>query len=126
MSKAGPKRHASAEVDEVLAVQADEFRETFEQLREIINRMAPGCSERLSYRIPIFRRKKDFVAMSAAKRHIGLHSMSKTVPRAMKDELQAFGIWISGATLLIRPGSDLPVALLERALRARIAEMKDG
>lgn len=42
MSKTGPNRHASAEVDEYVAAQADLFRETLEQLREIVRQIAAG------------------------------------------------------------------------------------
>lgn len=69
----------------------------------------------------IFRLKKDFVAMSAAKKHVGLHTMSKAAPAAMKDELKEAG---SATTFHIKPGMDLPVALIEKGLRARLAEME--
>ena len=123
MSRPKPNRHAPAEVDEYLAAQADGFRETLEDLREIVRRVAPDCAERVSYKIPIFRLKKDFVAISAAKKHIGFHTMSKAIPVVMKDELKAAGVWISGTTLHIKPGAELPVALIEKALRARLDEL---
>lgn len=123
MSKPKPTRHAPAEVDEYLATQLPEFRATLAQLREMIRSVAPDCTERVSYKIPIFRLSKDFVAMSAATKHIGFHTMSKAIPAAMKDELKEAGIWSSGTTFHIKPGSDLPVALLEKALRARLAEL---
>ena len=99
---------------------------TLQQLREIITRVAPDCTQRVSYKIPIFRLKKDFVAISAAKKHIGFHTMSKAIPVAMKDELKAEGIWISGTTFHIKPGMRLPEALLEKALQARLAELGSG
>ena len=80
MSRPKPTRHAPAEVDAYLAAQAPAFRDTLEQLREIIIRVAPECTERVSYKIPIYRLKKDFVAISAAKKHIGFHTMSKAIP----------------------------------------------
>ena len=126
MSKPGPNRHAPAEVDEYLAAQADEFRASLEQLRAIIRRVVPDCTERVSYKIPIFRLTRDFVAMSAAKKHIGFHTMSKAIPLAMKDELKAAGIWISGTTFHIKPESELPVELIEKALRARLDEVAAG
>ena len=36
------------------------------------------------------------------------------------------GIWTSGTTLHIKPGSDLPVALQENVMSARLAEMDSG
>ncbi len=123
MSKSGPNRQAPAEVDEYLAAQAEDFRATLEQLRAIIKATAPDCTERVSYKIPIFRLQKDFVAISAAKKHCALHTMSKAIPIAMKDELKAAGIWISGTTFHIKPGTELPTALLEKALQSRLAEL---
>ncbi len=126
MSKPKPSRHAPEEVDAYLAALPDDFRATLQQLREIVRQIAPDCTERVNYRIPIFRLKKDFVAMSAATKHVGFHTMSKAIPAAMKDELGEEGIWISGTTFHIKPGTKLPVALLEKALRARLRELESG
>ena len=123
MGKPDPNRHAPDEVDGYLAAQAPEYRATLEQLRTIITAAAPGCTERVSYKIPIFRLRKDFVALSAAKRHCGLHTMSKAIPVSMKDELQAAGIGISGTTLHFKPGTDLPASLVEKIVRRRLAEV---
>ncbi len=125
MSKPKPTRHAPAEVDAYIAAQEPEFRGTLEQLREAIKRAAPQCTERVSYKIPIFRLRKDFVAISAAKKHIGFHTMSKAIPAAMKAELKAVGIWTSGSTFHIKPGVDLPMEQIEKALNARLAELTD-
>ena len=124
MIRTDPDRHAPQEVDEYLAAQAPEFRATLEQLRAIINEVAPDCTERVSYKIPIFRLEKDFVALSAAKRHCGLHTMSKAIPAAMKDELRAAGIGVSGTTLHIRPDKGLPVSLVEKVVCMRLAEVE--
>lgn len=105
-----------------MAAHENGFRETLERLRDIIRRVAPDCAERVNYKIPIFRLKQDFVAMSAATKHCGFHTMSKAIPALMKDELKEAGIWTSGTTFHIKPGGELPVELLERVLRARLAE----
>ena len=93
-------------------------------MRAIINEVAPDCNERVSYWIPIFRLEKDFVALSAAKRHCGLHTMSKAIPASMKDELKSAGIGTSGTTLQIKPGKNLPVSLVEKVVRMRLAEVE--
>ena len=80
-------------------------------------------TERVSYKVPIFHLKEDDVALSVAKRHCGFHPMSKAIPVAMKDELEAAGIGISGTTLDTRPGIDLPMSLVEKVLRRRPAEV---
>ncbi len=124
MSKPNPSRHAPHEIDEYLAAHAPEFRATLAQLRAIINAVAPDCTERVDYKFPIFRLKTDFVAMSAAKRHCALHTISYDIPAALKDQLKEVGIRTSGATLHLKPGVDLPVPLLKKALRMRLAEME--
>ena len=124
MSKPNPTRHAPHEIDEYLAEQAPEFRATLAQLRAIINAVAPDCTERVDYKFPIFRLKTDFVARSAAKRHCALHTISYDIPAALKDQLKEVGIRTSGATLHLKPGVDLPVPLLKKALRMRLAEME--
>lgn len=126
MSDPGPNRHAPEEVDDYLAAQAPGPRAALEQLRAIIRTAAPDCTERVSYRIPIFRLGKDFVALSVAKNHCALHTMSKAIPVAMKDELRAGSIGTSGTTLHLDPGGDLPVSLVERVVRARLAELEGG
>lgn len=126
MSKPKPPRHAPEEVDAYLASLPEDFRATPQQLRRIIKRIAPDCTERVNYQIPIFRLKRDFVAMSAAKKHVGFHTMSKAIPAAMKEELAEKGIWISGTTFHIKPGAELPEALLENALRERLVELDSG
>ncbi len=126
MSKPDPNRHAPQEIDEYLEAQAPDFRAMLQRTRAVILAAAPDCAERVSYGIPIFRLEKDFVAMSAAKGHCGLHTMSKAIPVAMEDELKAAGIGISGTTLHIKPGADFPATLMERVLRARLAELEGG
>ena len=52
--------------------------------------------------------------------------MGKAIPVAMKDELKSAGIWTSGTTLYLKTGSDLPVSLIEKVLRARLSELEGG
>ena len=126
MAKPDPSRHAPREVDEYLAAQEPEFRATLGQLRSAVHAVAPDCTERVSYGIPIFRVRTDFVALSAAKHHCALHTMSKSVPVAMKDTLKAAGIGTSGTTLHFQPSVDLPMSLVESVLHRRLAEVDTG
>ena len=123
-SRPEPSRHAPEEVDKYLAAQEPAFRATLEQLRENIKPVAPKATERVSYKIPIFRLKKDFVAISADTNHCGLHTMSKAIPFSIKDELKAVGIWTSGTTLHIKPGAELPIATLDTVMRAHLRELE--
>ncbi len=125
-SKRHPSRHAPQEVDEYLAAQPADKRATLEQLRAIIRETAPAATERVSYQFPMFRLNKDLVGISAAKNHCSLHSLSHTVLKPLASELQAAGIKVSGATLHFPPGAELPVALVQKVLQARLAELAGG
>ena len=104
----------------------EDFRITLQQLREIIRRIAPEATERVNYQTPIFRLEENFAAFSAAKVHCALHTFSKDLVANMAEELKAAGLRMSGGTIHCKPGSDLPVALLEKVLLARRAELGHG
>lgn len=124
MPNPNPNRHAPHEVDAYLAAQAPEFRATLQRLRALVTAAAPACTERVSYGIAMFRLGKDFLALSAAKGHCALHTMSRAIPVDMKDELRAAGIRSSGTTLHISPADDVPAPLVEKVVRARLAEVQ--
>jgi uncharacterized protein YdhG (YjbR/CyaY superfamily) len=87
----------------------------------VIREIAPDCTERVSYGIPIFRLSKDLVGISAQKNHCSLHTMSPSLVEAMGEALS--GVRVSGATLHFDPHSPLPQELVEQIVRARILEL---
>jgi len=120
LGKADASRHAPEEVDAYLAALPDDVRLGLERVRSIVREVAPGCTERVSYRIPIFRLRKDLVGMSAQKNHCALHSMSPPLMKAMAEELK--GVKVSGATIHFTPEDPLPKELIERIVRERMKE----
>lgn len=120
MSKADTSRHAPEEVDAYLAALPEDVRSSLERVRSIVREMAPACTERVSYGIPIFRLRQDLVGMSAQKNHCALHTMSPPLVKAMAEELQ--GVKVSGATIHFTPDSPLPGELIERIVRERMKE----
>ena len=121
MGKPDASRHAPEEIDAYLAALPDDMRASLERLRGIIRETAPACTERVSYRIPIFRLRKDLVGMSAHKNHCSLHSMSPPLVEAMAEELK--GVTVSGATLHFTPEDPLPKELVERIVQERMKEV---
>ena len=121
MSKAEPSRHAPEEIDAYLAALPDDIQSSLERVRNIIRETAPECTERISYKIPIFRLGKDLVGMSAQKNHCALHSMSPPLMKAMAEELK--GVKVSGATIHFTPEKPLPKELVERIVRERMREV---
>jgi uncharacterized protein YdhG (YjbR/CyaY superfamily) len=120
MSKAEPSRHAPEEIDTYLEACPDDARLALERLRSIIRETAPGCTQRVSYSIPIFRLQRDLVGISAQKDHCSLHSMSPSLMKVMAEELK--GVKVSGATIHFTPEKPLPRELVEKILRKRIQE----
>jgi uncharacterized protein YdhG (YjbR/CyaY superfamily) len=120
MSKPDASRHAPEEIDAYLAALPDDVRSSLERVRGIIRETAPDCTERVSYRIPIFRLRKDLVGMSAQKDHCSLHTMSPSLVEAMAEELG--GVEVSGATIHFTPEKPLPKDLIQRIVRERVKE----
>jgi uncharacterized protein YdhG (YjbR/CyaY superfamily) len=123
-SKAGPDRHAPEEVDEYLDRLPQTVRDELEALRRIVRDVAPGCTERVSYGIPIFRTNKDLVGMSAQKRHCSLHTMSPPLADRIRAEVP--GLVVSGATVHFTPEAPLERDLVERIVRDRLHELGKG
>ena len=121
MSKAAVSRHAPEEIDACLEALPDDVRAALERVRGIIRQTAPECTERVSYKIPIFRLRKDLVGMSAQKNHCALHSMSPPLMVAMAEELE--GVKVSGATIHFTPEDPLSRELIEKIVRERMVEV---
>lgn len=120
MSKPDASRHAPEEIDAYLAALPADIRSSLERIRSIVRETAPECTERVSYKVPIFRLQKDLVGMSAHQNHCSLHSMSPTLLKAMAEELK--GVRVSGATIHFTSETPLPKELVERLVRARMRE----
>lgn len=120
-SKNDPSRHAPGEMDAYLEALPDDLRSALEQVRAIVRDIVPGCTERVSYGVPIFRLGKDLVGMSAQTDRCALHSMSPALMKVMAGDLK--GIRVSGATIHFTPQTPLSRALVERIVRERMKEL---
>jgi len=110
------------EVDAYLADMPPDIRAALEQLREVIRAAAPEATERVSYKVAVFRHQGSLVGFGAppSKRHCSLFVMSPPLVARMKDELA--GYKVSGATIHFQPDEPLPRALVTRLVKARIEE----
>ena len=118
MGKPDTARHAPGEVDAYLAELPEDVRVELERVRGIIRNTAPDCTERVSYRIPIFRLRTDVVAISAHTNHCSLHCMSTSLLEALAEELTGFTV--SGTSIHFTPVRPLPRALIETIVRERM------
>lgn len=110
--------------DGYLQALPEAFRSALERLRQIIHATAPGAEECVSYGVAAFRHKdRMLVALGATKSHCGFYLMSKQIVGKFAEELKRFET--STGTIRFTPDQPLPVALVRKLVRARIAENKD-
>jgi uncharacterized protein YdhG (YjbR/CyaY superfamily) len=108
-------------IDEYLArVDADK-RAALERLRKIIRAAAPKAEESISYGLATFRlNERPLVAFGASTNHCAFYPLSSNTVKAFQDELEGFET--SKGTIRFRPDKPLPVALVRKLVKARIAE----
>jgi uncharacterized protein YdhG (YjbR/CyaY superfamily) len=117
---AKPKTNAKT-IDEYLAALAEDQRAALEKLRQTVRAVAPKAEECISYQLAAFRLNgRMLVAMGATANHCAFYLMSSTTLEAYKDELKEYDT--SKGTIRFQAGKPLPVALVRKLLKARIAE----
>ena len=117
----GWTKQKSNSIDDYLARVPPEQRAALDRLRRAIHAAVPGVEECISYSLPAFRLEGRLVAgLGASARHCAYYPMSGSVVEALKEELKAFDT--SKGTIRFQPDRPLPIALLRKLLKARIAE----
>ena len=108
-------------IDEYLAVLSDDKRAVLENLRKTIKAAAPKAEECISYGLAAFRLDgKPLVAFGATANHCAFYLMSGSTVAAHQDELKDYDT--SKGSIRFQARNPLPVALVRKLLRARIAE----
>jgi uncharacterized protein YdhG (YjbR/CyaY superfamily) len=111
-------------IDEYLAPLSGDQRAALEKLRKAIKAAAPKAEECISYGLAAFRLNgKPLVAFGATANHCAFYPMSSATVAAHKDELKAYDT--SKGTIRFPAGKPLPVALVRKLVKARVAE-NDG
>lgn len=114
-------KEAPTDIDHYLAALPEKQRAALERLRQSIHAAAPGAVECISYALPAFRLNgKLLVAIGAAKTHCALYPMSGSLITAFADELRDYET--SKGTIRFQPDQPLPVALVRKLVKARVAE----
>lgn len=107
-------------IDEYLAALPAEQRAALEKVRRAIRTAAPKAEECLSYSVPAFRQDGVLVAFGAAAKHCAFYPMSSATIAAHARDLADYDT--SKGTIRFSADKPLPVALVKRLVKARLAE----
>ena len=112
-------------VDDYLALVPKPERIALEKLRKIIKAAAPGTTEAISYKIPIFKlHGHPLVGFGASRNRCSFYVMSSSMipklARARAGELKRYHV--RSATIHFSPDKPLPAALVTKLVKERIAE----
>ena len=120
----GNRATAPQSVDEYFARIVEPGRGRLSEMREAIRAAVPvGATEVISYRIPAFRHGKVLVWYAAFAGHCSLFPTAAVIAE-FGDELQ--GYKTSKGTIQFPIGVPLPVELIKRIVKARVAAAAAG
>lgn len=97
-------------------------REVLSKMRATIrSTVPPEATEIISYGIPAFKDKKVLVWYAAFSDHCSLFPTASVIER-FKDELRGFSV--SKGTIQFPLAKPLPLALIRKLVKSRVADMK--
>jgi uncharacterized protein YdhG (YjbR/CyaY superfamily) len=121
MARKGWTKRTPKTIDDYLAALSADQRAALERLRKAIHAAAPGVEECIGYSLPAFRLNGMFVAgFGASAAHCAYYPMSGSIVSAYEDELSKYDA--SKGTIRFQPEKPLPLSLVRKLVRARIAE----
>ena len=119
-TKKNPSINAPEEVDRYLASLPEDRRAPLERIRSIVKELVPQATERVSYGIPLFRLKRDFIGYAAMKNHYSLFIMHTAYDEQLKEELSKYEV--SGTTIHFTDKKPITRELLEKIISIKLAE----
>jgi uncharacterized protein YdhG (YjbR/CyaY superfamily) len=111
-------------IDEYLTSISDEKRRALSQLRKTIRKILPKGEECISYGLPAFRVDGKVVAgFAATAKGCSYFPFSGTTLGTLAKDLTAYSQ--TKSALHFQTGQPLPVGLVRKLLRTRIAEVRE-
>ncbi|HEX3279959.1 MAG TPA: DUF1801 domain-containing protein [Pyrinomonadaceae bacterium] len=108
-------------IDEYLAGVSAAQRIALEKLRKTIRTVAPKVEEGISYGIPAFRLNGGaLVFFGAWANHCSFYPGSSITLKKFRGDLKGFQI--TKGTIRFSPDNPLPITLVKKLVKARIAE----
>ena len=124
-SRSGPKIAAdpSARVRTYFTSLPAASKKHLKHVRDAIRRAAPEAVEDFAYGIPAFRLDgRPFVYYAAFRHHVSLYPMTDAIRRTHATALS--GYKTSKGTVQFPLDAPVPVTLIKRLVKARVAEVK--
>ena len=110
-------------VNEYIASKPKAARVILKRVRSAIRKALPAAEEGISYQIPVFKLNGVMVLFFAGwKQHFSLYPASEALVAEFKDELA--GNEISKGTIRFPLAEPVPVELVKRLVKARIAQVR--
>ena len=108
-------------IDEYLARANPEQRAVLEKLRQTIHAVAPDAVEGISYGLAGFKLNgRPLVYFGAWEHHCAFYPASSALTKAFQGQFKGFET--SKGTIRFTPDKPLPMALVKKLVKARIAE----
>jgi uncharacterized protein YdhG (YjbR/CyaY superfamily) len=118
-----PAKSKPRTIDEYLAAVSDDKRAALQRLRRTIRSVVPKAEECISYGLAAFRLNgRPLIAFGAAEHHCALYPMSSATVKTHRDELKGYDT--SKGTIRFQADHPLPVVLVRKLVKARIAESR--
>jgi len=113
-----------ASVDEYLALLPEDRRALPEELRAVIRAAAPSATEIISYGMPTYKYLgKPLVGFAVHKNHVGFYAWSSSFLNAYREEIKKYQT--SVGTMQFPYGKPLPVTLVRKLVKAKLAEIEE-
>jgi len=106
-----------------LAAQPPDVRARLRKIRAAVRSVAPKAVESFSYGIPGFKLDgRSFIWYAGWKQHTSLYPIGEAVRRAHADQIKGYPT--SKGTVRFPLATPLPLTLVRRLVKARVAEMR--
>lgn len=107
-------------VDDYIGREPKVVQEKLRQFRAIVKEIAPMAEERISYGMPGYFYKGALVYFGGFKNHVSLFGTASGVIKKFAKELD--GYKMSKGTIQFPLDKPLPIALIKKLVRERVAE----